>query len=78
MDVLHNPRNGLMFMDHTVDPETPYRSASQTRKEDPPYRISEGVPKTPFQGFNNELARPFVLRKFSDFNPLGKHQSSQI
>jgi hypothetical protein len=65
-------------MHHTFDPEGPDGSPPQRREENPTYGIPQGVPETPFQGLDDKLAGPSILRRVRNLHTLGKNQSGKI
>jgi hypothetical protein len=65
-------------MHHPIDPEGPDCGPSKGRQQNPSHGIAQGVPETPFQGLDNELAGPSVLGRVGDLHTLGKNQSGKI
>ena len=76
--VFDHARNGLMLVDHAVEPEGPDGRAAQGGQQQAAQRVAQGIAVAPLQRLQPELGGVGVVLPLGHFHQMGPDQPAQI
>src|SRR5262249_32286958 len=76
--VFDDTLDGLVLVQHPLDPEAPDGRAAERREEHAPHGVAQRVAKAPFEGLEPELRDVLVVLALRRFNELRTDEPAEI